>query len=91
MKNPNYYRQIIKAFERLNKAHPTYNIGRHISTALDGYTDVWGVSDKEFLFALQKYEIELNMDIDRIDEEEIEDIIKDGMNLGRLFLDEEED
>ena len=90
-KGPNYYRQIIKALERLQKAHPTYNIGRHIATALDGYTDVWGVTDKEFLFALQKYEIELNMYYSHVDEEEIEDIIKDGMNLERMFLDEEED
>jgi len=91
MKQPNYYRQIIKALERLQKAHPTYNIGRHISTALDGYVDLWGVTDKEFLFALQKYEIELNMDVDHIDDQEIDKIIKDGMNLERMFLDEEED
>ena len=55
MKKPNYYRQILQMLERLRKAHPTYNIGRHISTALDGYNDVWGVTDKEFLFALEKY------------------------------------
>ena len=89
-KGPNYYRQIIKALERLQKAHPTYNIGRHIATALDGYTDVWGVTDKEFLFALQKYEIELNMDFTHTDDEEIEQIIKDGMNLGRMFFEEED-
>lgn len=88
-RKPNYYRQIIKVLESLHKAHPTYNIGRHISTALDGHTDVWGVSDKEFLYALQKYEIELNMDVDH--EEDIEDIIKDGMNLGRTLFEEEED
>jgi hypothetical protein len=76
--------------ERLHKAHPTYNIGRHISTALDGYDDVWGVTDKEFLFALEKYELELNMDSPHIDEEEIDEIIKDGMNLERMFLDDEE-
>ena len=90
-RKPNYYRQIIKVLESLHKAHPTYNIGRHISTALDGHTDVWGVSDKEFLYSLQKYEIELNMDYSHVDEEEIEDIIKDGMNLERIFLDEEEE
>ena len=61
-RHPNYYKQIIQALDRLYKSHPTYNMGRHIATALDGYSDVWGVSDKEFLFALQKYEIELNMD-----------------------------
>ena len=77
--------------ERLRKAHPTYNIGRHISTALDGYDDVWGVSDKEMLFALEKYELELNMDVDHIDQEEIEKIIKDGMNLGRTLFEEEEE
>jgi len=90
-KKPNYYRQIIKAFERLQKAHPTYNIGRHIATALDGYSDVWGVTDKEFLFARQKYEIELNLDHPHIDEEEIDEIIKDGMNLERMFFDEDEE
>lgn len=77
--------------ENLHKAHPTYNIGRHISTALDGYDDIWGVTDKEFLFALEKYELELNMDIDHIDQEEIEQIIKDGMNLERTLFEEEEE
>jgi len=65
-------------------------MGRHISTALDGYDDVWGVTDKEFLFALEKYELALNMDVDHIDQEEIDKIIKDGMNLERMFLDDEE-
>ena len=77
--------------ERLRKAHPTYNIGRHISTALDGYDDIWGVSDKEFLFALEKYELALNIDVDHVDEEEIEKIIKDGMNLERTLFEEEEE
>ena len=90
-KLPNYYRQIVQSLTRLQKAHPTYNIGRHLSTALDGYSDLWGVEDKEFLFAIQKYEIELNMDVNHIDEEEIEDIIKDGMNLERTLFEEEED
>jgi hypothetical protein len=88
-RKPNYYRHIIKVLESLYKAHPTYNIGRHLSTALDGHIDVWGVSDKEFLHALQKYEIELNMDVNH--EEDIEDIIEDGMNLGRTLFEEEED
>ncbi len=91
MKKPNYYQQILHVLENLHKAHPTYNIGRHISTALDGYNDVWGVTDKEFLFALEKYELALNMDIDHIDQEEIEKIIKDGMNLERTLFEEEEE
>tara|TARA_R110000868_G_scaffold206288_3_gene455065 strand:+ start:516 stop:791 length:276 start_codon:yes stop_codon:yes gene_type:complete len=91
MRNPNYYQQIIHVLESLHKAHPTYNIGRHISTALDGYNDMWGVTDKEFLFALEKYELELNMDVDHIDQEEIDKIIKDGMNLERTLFEEEEE
>jgi hypothetical protein len=89
-KTPNYYRQIIQTLVRLKKAYPTYNIGRHISTALYEYSDVWGVSDREFLYAIQKYEIELNIDGPHIDDDEIEEIIKDGMNLDSIF-DEEED
>jgi len=88
MRNPNYYRQILYALERLYKGHPKYNMGKHLSTALDG-SDLWGISDKEFLFAIQKYEIELNMDVDH--EEDIEDIIKDGMNWERTLFEEEED
>ena len=89
MKKPNYYLQITQALNRLHKAHPLYNMGRHISTALDG-SELWGVGDKELLRSLQKYEIELNMDVNHIDEE-IDDIIKDGMNLNVIFLDEEDE
>ena len=91
MSRQNHYRQIIHVLESLHKAHPTYNIGRHISTALDVYDDIWGVTDNEFLFALEKYELELNMDVDHIDQEEIEKIIKDGMNLERTLFEEEEE
>ncbi len=90
MAKPNYYRQIIKTLDRLKKAHPTYNIGRHISTALDE-SDLWGVSDKEFLLALEKYEIELNIDYPHVDEDDLKKIIKGGMNLERMFLEEDED
>jgi hypothetical protein len=89
-KQPNYYRQIIRTLQRLEKSHPTYNIGRHLSTALYEYSDLWGVSDKELLYALEKYEVELNIDYPHEDEEELKKIIKGGMNLERMF-DEEED
>jgi len=89
-RKPNYYRQIIQTLERLHKAHPFYNMGQHLSTAVDA-SDLWAVSDKELLFSLQKYEITLDMDTDYIDEEEIEAIIKDGMNLENTLFEEEED
>jgi len=89
MKTPNYYQQIIQTLRRLNKAHPFYNMGQHLSTAMDG-SELWAVSDKELLFSLQKYEITLDMDVDHIDDKEIEAIIKDGMNLEKLFEEEED-
>ena len=89
MRTTNYYRKIIQTLERLHKAHYTYNMGRHISTAIDG-SDLWGVSDKDLYLSLQKYETSLDMDVNH-DDEEIEAIIKDGMNLERTLFEEEED
>lgn len=89
MKTPNYYHQILQTLKRLNKAHVTYNMGRHISTAIDG-SELWGVTDKELFLSLQRYETSLDMDVNH-NEEEIEAIIKDGMNLERTLFEEEED
>ena len=83
MTKPNYYRQIIQTLEHLHKAHPTYNMGRHISTATNE-SDLWGLTDKELLFSLKKYETELEMDV-KHDDEDIENIIKDGLNLRTIF------
>lgn len=84
------YRQIINVLERLHKTHPTYNMGRHLATALDE-SDIWGVTDRELLMALKKYETSLNLDNHVNNEEEIEEIVKNGINLERMFLDEEEE
>ena len=89
MSRQNYYRKILHVLESLHKAHPFYNMGQHISTAVDG-SELWGVTDKEFLFALEKYEASLELDINH-DEEEIEEIIKYGMNLERTLFEEEEE
>jgi hypothetical protein len=90
-RKPNTYNQIVQVLQQLHTAYPTYNIGRHISTALSDYGDLWGVTDKEFLFALEKYKAELEMDVPRIEELEIDEIVKDGMNLGAILKEEEED
>lgn len=88
MGRSNYYRQALQVLESLNKSHPKYNIGRHLSTALDGH-DLWGVSDKEVLQALKDYKTELEIDVPH-KEDDVEDIIKQGMNLNSLDLYEEE-
>jgi hypothetical protein len=86
MKTNLQYNKIIKALQLLNKKHPTYNMGRHLSTALDGYPDIWGLTDKELLFALNKYTAE--MEIDNSNGENIDLIIKEGLNLSHI-LDED--
>ena len=92
-KKPNYYNQIIRVLEDLREEHPTYNIGKHLSTALDG-SDLWGMSDKEIYTALKKYAIELDSDLHE-DTDDLEEIIKDGININHMcsedLLEEDED
>lgn len=80
-KEESEYNQIISLFQELNKKYPTYSIGRHISTALDEYTDVWGVTNKEFLFALNKYAATLDIDNASDDDVFLKQVIEDGEHL----------
>jgi hypothetical protein len=89
VRNTLQYNKIIKALQSLHKTHPTYNMGRHIATALDGYPDVWGLTDREFLFAVNKYITELDMD--HFHNEDIDVIIKDGLDLNHILDEEEEE
>lgn len=84
------YSEILNVLKELHKAHPNYNMGRHLSTALDGYGDIWGLSNKELLFALRKYKAELEMDVDHSDEE-VDQILRDGMDLENILKEEDED
>ena len=81
-KKPNEYKQILKALEELNDTYPSYGLGRHLATAFEDYGDLWGVSNKEILFALTKYRATLEMDVPReMGEEELAKILEDGMHL----------
>jgi hypothetical protein len=87
-RKPNYYKQILNVLEDLQKNHPAYNIGRHISTALDG-SDIWSISDKDFLQRLKDYRAELDSDV--IHEDDVDLIIKQGLDLSHILDEEEED
>ena len=90
MKKPtkSHYSEIIEELMELKALYPSYTMGRHISTILDEYTDVWGITDKEFLFAIKKYRAQLQMDVPHeADEKELKKIIDDGMNLLRPDID----
>jgi hypothetical protein len=91
MSSKNPYNQAISILQELYKAFPTYNMGRHLATALADYGDIWGITDKELVFALNKYKTELEMDIPHTDESELEKIIKEGMDLDNILKEEEGD
>jgi hypothetical protein len=87
-RKPSDFSQIITLLNELHKSFPKYNIGRHISTALDG-SDLWGISDKQLLAALQKYREEREIDSPYTNERELDAIISDGLNLDHLFDEDE--
>jgi hypothetical protein len=91
-RKPNYHKQIVSLLEELMKTYPEYNLGRHLSTALDGYGDVWGLTDKEFVFLLSKYKTRMELDIPHVtdDDEELDKIVREGMDLDSLFKEEED-
>lgn len=78
------YNQIVHILQDLHKRYPRYNMGRHLSTALDEYGDVWGVTDKELLFALEKYSNQLEME----DDSDIDRILKEGADLDNILNEE---
>lgn len=91
-KKKNLYGDIIDVLNELKVLYPSYTIGKHLSTALDDYGDIWGLSDKEVLFALTKYKAQMEMDVPHeTNEEEIEEILRDGMNLTLSIEEEDED
>lgn len=88
-KKLSYYDQVVKLLCDLKKEYPNYLMGQHISTALGDYGDLWNVTDKEFVFALEKYKTELEFNI--VSDQEVDKIVKDAQDLTTLFKDEEDD
>lgn len=87
---PNYYIDAIGILMDIKKKHPSYTLGRHLSTALDEYGDIWGLPDKEIVYALVKYQATLAMDVfHETDDAELQKIIEDGMNLSINTEDED--
>lgn len=82
------YNQCLDVLKRLHQTQPSFSMGRHLSTALADYGDTWGLSDKELLYALEKYEAELDF---IAPESEIDRIVKEGMNLDTILLDDEDE
>lgn len=80
---------ICNVIKDLKNLYPNEGIGKHLSMALADYGDFWGISDKELLFAIEKYKTMREMDFDS--EESIDSIVRDGMNLDSILDEEDED
>lgn len=90
MKKPNPHNEIISILNDLHKSFPSLHIGRHLATALDGYGDIWGLTNKEIAFALKKYKTETEISPPYSNEDELNNILKEGMHLENILEDEEE-
>lgn len=84
------YNKIISLLQELHTKFPKYTLSQHLSTVFDEYQNIWGVSDKELLASLIKYKEQLETDIPHTDDNELDEIIKGGMNLDKLFEKEDE-
>jgi len=75
------FRNILKTLEELHNLYPSYNLGKHLSTALDGH-DMWGINDEDLFDALVEYKAKFEMGLKRsIDDNDIAKIIKDGLRI----------
>lgn len=88
MRKASNYNEIVNILQKLHNKFPTHTMGMHLSTALDEYGDLWGVTDKEMLFALTKYKANLEMDSPN-KAIVIDDILKDGMDLDNILKEDE--
>lgn len=87
-----FYKKAIELMENLYVSHPHYTLGRHLSTALADYGDFWGITNKEFCFALEKYAAELELDGQEISSEAyVNNIVEDAKHLFENIEEEEEE
>ncbi len=89
--NPTTYSDIITVLVELKAKYPTFNMGRHLSTALEDYNDLWGVNDKEILQSLIIYKDSMEIDVPHeTGQAELDRIIQDGLNLSYALEDDED-
>lgn len=89
----NYYKECLKLLDSLHISHPSFSLGRHLSTAFSDYGDVWNITNKEMLYALQKYqaEMDLNNVKTKSHEQFVDRVIKDAMDIDNILRDEDPD
>lgn len=84
-------KQILKTLKELSETYEAVPIALHLGIALDGYGNIENVTDKELLFALQKYSTERELNDSIPHRENVEDIIEDANHLSIEDIYDEED
>ncbi len=82
-----YYKRSINVLNKIGSVFPKQTLGRHLATALDDH-QIENLNDKEIFNILNDYLIELESDVPHC--EDLEEILKQGMNLNSEDLIEEE-
>lgn len=88
MRKKDNYIECVNILHLLKKEYPSLCLAQHIYGALADYGDFWGMTDKEFLFAFNKYMTELEFSLEK--ETSIDKIIADASNK-KLFQFEEDE
>lgn len=79
------YDKCICLLKDLKKTHPAIPLSVHLATAFSEYEDISFLSDSKLFKLLQEYENKLEMD----NEFDVEKIIEEGVDLNKLFEEEE--
>ena len=69
------YNKCLQILQQLKINFPKYTLGQHLSTVVDEYKNLWGVSDKDLLTSLIEYQNQLQIDIPHDDLIRAEEII----------------
>ena len=83
MSKKQYFSQILDILRQLKTKYPNQGIGQHLSGILSDYPNYWGMSDKEFLFALEKYVLEMEEN-DPLPEKELKKLIDESSSIDNL-------
>lgn len=84
MKNnqENYFEKCMKTLKELKRDYPNSGIGKHITLAMFDYNDTFGITDREFSFALEKYQAEL--ELNTVSDKDIENVL---LETDKIFED----
>lgn len=88
----NNKKEILKCFQELIKLYPNQDICLHLSTILSDYSSFDTLSDKEFLFLMEKYMCEKELDFTpEHPASEIDKILYEGTHLEEISFEDADD